>query len=288
MTRLAALIAALAIPALALATPPQLRMDSTGAIQAKAVGAIDGGFHAAGLSEIPSLTGFNVPALAPPAPTITTVYLDGGTTWTYAVTACSSATCAAGTESALGSSASTTLDYAAGPTATKTNTVTIPAVVGAAAFGVWQVAPTGAGMGLIAVVPQVACGPAGGYCGAVFVDQGRTLNPLIADLTPNLPGYGDAGPTIDLSAAIQTGALVVGGTPAGSNDLVNLCQGTCTPSSATTCTFACSGCTSASNCIVSATTVTGSALEPAAVCSSGTVTVTAASGSSRFNGFCSN
>ena len=211
MRKLLLLIAAIGIAPLALATPP-LRMDSPGVIQAAAVKGTDGGVHGgSGISTFRGgIRGFTIPVLAPPTPVITdNTVLDGGTTYTYAIAACSSATCAAGTESALGSTGSDVHGYST-LTSSYPITVTIPAVVGASAFAVWEVAPTGAKMGLKAVVAQAACSNAGDYCGATYLDTGTAT---IADLSPGLAGYGDAGPTIDLSATIQAGASIIGGLP---------------------------------------------------------------------------
>lgn len=209
---LALLSAFLALPALA--TPP-LRMDSQGVVQAKSLSSTDGGVHTlTGVSTfLGGIEGFNVPAIAPPTPVVTSnITLDGGgaSTYTYAITACSTATCAAGSESALGATGSTTTSIAT-PTATYPNLVTIPATVGALGFGVWETSPTGARMGLLAVVAQKACSNAGDYCGATFLDTGAAL---VADLSPGLAGNGDAGPVNDLSAEVKAGALFVGAQPA--------------------------------------------------------------------------
>lgn len=212
-TKILTVLAVLGMGALALATPPALKMDSSGVHQARAFSAVDGGFNAhAGLSEF--LPGFAGPLtahpLAGPTPVITNAGTAGSTTYTYAIAACSTATCAAGSEGALGTTGSTTTG-AASLTTTNYNIVTIPAVVGAPAFAVWRTVPTGASMGLLAVVAQTTCGNAGGFCGAVFNDQGGAL---IADLTPGLAGYGDAGPTVDQSTGLCIGsacALVFSG-----------------------------------------------------------------------------
>ena len=209
------LLAALAFASSAFATPP-LRMDSQGVVRARALSASDGGINTGtGVSVLPGgTTGFSAAAITPPTPTITCNAggADGGgsTTYTYAITACSSATCAAGTESALGATGSTTCSPSS-ISASYPNLVTIPATVGAQAFGVWQTVPTGGRMGLLAVVAQAPCSNAGDYCGATFLDKGTTM---IADLSPGLAGYGDAGPVNDLSGEISAGQLFAGTKPA--------------------------------------------------------------------------
>ncbi len=199
----------LAFATIAQATPP-LRFDSIGAVKARSLIAVDGGVNAGGLSEFNGgLTGTTFEALAPPTPTVAGegASLDGGTTYTYAIAACSTATCAAGSESALGTGASNTAS-AATLSSGNGNIITIPAVVGAQAFAVWRQAPAGATMGLLAVVPQTACSNAGDFCGATYTDIGGAP---ISDSSPDLAGNGDAGPTIDLSGSVVAPSMLIAG-----------------------------------------------------------------------------